>query len=637
MVTDGQSLHARQLSHLRRICFEKRRGAGHSKHPPHGAGTHVPTSSLTSLFQGLLICPSLPSTSLYPICPMISSAVARQRLTEGDFLDSVRPLLQLNTANHKWYRSLTGQSTEGKEAFSHMKRLLKDEDLIAMLLHEFWIACLPSADGMTDRLIFDLDAASDGDEGKLKDRYEALRAALGWHRVPLVYRTPHGGLHVVYRITRVSIKPLITGRESGVVADALRDAGLRIADGSLELYPQGTRAIRVPLGQGMALLDPANLRPIPDAAIGDVFDVDMLMGAVRHMVEWYAIELDDLITHLGHMASHYRRHHSAGATRDQARQTPSRGPRSRVSRAARDLVDHGLRAPGTRHHVEFQVGAVIWAEPSWFGLPANPSSEQVAYALAEWLLTHHNGFSTEWAKHRRRCRSDDEALRTWARDRYLSRDGHGRTAVDRMRNVGQIQGPARIPSFEEREEVLRIVDAAGWPRGPSLYRAEVWCMAALRAVREILWWRGVAPRPGETTVIPIAAEWMENWPFGAGRVGGETTAYVAYRELLERAELMVPEAYHSHHPGNPFPGVATRYRVRVPVACDALDLGMSIADIRHRIRRETAYGRPLSLDEAIHALHVSQSIRNLDQRYGATVANHIRRIAALVLPQRRFA
>lgn len=276
-----------------------------------------------------------------------------------------------------------------------MKRPMEDEDLLAMLVHKQWIANLPPADGTTDRLIFDIDAPKEGETGTLEERYHTLRSALGTHRVPLVYRTPNGGIHALYRIPRVSLRPLIRGRDNGIVAEALLGAGQRIADGTLEIFPQATRAIRVPLGKRMAILDPETLRPIPGAMIGDAFDVDMLQGAVDYLEQWHATEIDDLVTHLGHMASSHRRQHRSEGRQCLAHDDISRHMRPRATRHMREIVERGLTGPGSRHELEFRVGAALWAEPALFGLPGNPTSEEVATALAGWILSHHNGYSED--------------------------------------------------------------------------------------------------------------------------------------------------------------------------------------------------------------------------------------------------
>lgn len=535
--------------------------------------------------------------------------------------------------------------------FPAATRSLTSRDIAGVLAQRHHIAARAPEDGMTDRFAFDLDCASESDVTRRDSHYWIIRRIMGEHRMPLVYQTPSGfGLRVVYRVPEMPLERLITGRGTGLVAEVLRAAGLPIRSGEIELFPQRTQADRLPLGRNMPLLDPNTLKPIPGAAIGDGFDLGPLRGAVIVLEEWHARVYDDLVAHLESMPGQpqVRVALVERAKGDEHFVRVANGVRPSVKTL--ELVHHGLTAPSFRFVSEWPVGVAILLAPELFRLTEAAVTDDVtvARALAEWLAGHHNGYSQEWAASVRRYGTAASAMEAWVR-RYLRRSQFtGEHLVDRLRRAaGMLDGSLRrtfLISDEERLEMVLLAEAAGL-RGSALYRAEAWLAAFRRSVKRIVAYhvRRGKPleergRPGERKVmVPIAARWMQKWPYGKGRRGGEAT-YVTYRRLLfdtgwmqiERESPIAAAYRRGVRPPGDMVFDPNLYAVPVPnMELRVRDIGVDakrLQSVLDWLRPEMS-GRVIGINEAHHILWLVRTERPVRRRYGHRLGTRIMQLA----------
>ena len=535
-----------------------------------------------------------------------------------------------------------------KDAFAQMKRPLRDDDLRTMLQQGSWLACPARRDGITDRIGFDLDCAGVFDRRRRDALYWSVRRIFGPDRTPLVYGTPSGhGLRVYYAIPHVELARLVTGRDSGLVADVLRAEALPVRAGILEISPQRSQVDRLPLGRRMPLLDPTTLQPIPNADIGDSFDAHALDGALSVMERWLDAPCNDLVAHLESLPRATRpliiRPRGAGpAEQGFLRTATGVGP----SRGVRRLVQHGLMGPHSRYQAEWLVAIAMLLEPVLFadlGLTNPGDDEQVAGVLAHWLAKRANGHSEEWTETVRKHRSPAAARQAWVA-RYLARGAtSGVHLIDRVRRaVEALDGSLRrtfLMSGQERVALMALAEASGRTTS-ALFRAEVWLASYQRAVKSIIDYRdrrglladGRDHAGHSTVVIPIAARWMEAWQFGKGR-------YPEYRGLLEKAGRLrlarsSPTAgvfRRGAHPPEDLVYQAKEYEVCLPemdllvrdVGVDPRTLKRAVADLQ-----PTMSGRPLSLDTAHHVLWLFRSGASLRKRYGSRLGRSIEAIGA---------
>lgn len=568
---------------------------------------------------------SFPSSSLSPM-----SKISVAQLIDANALvdDALRVLPVVRTA---WAKRSAPRGT-----WFYQRSKLTDDDIAGMLQGRHWLACRAPKGGVIDRVVLDLDGPGHGHPlADRDDRYRAVREALGWDRVPLVYQTPGKGLHLAYRLPLTPIHRVITGESSGILAEALGGAGLPVAKGLIEIYPQERQVLRMPLGPNMPLLDPDTLLPIPGATIGDTYDEAQLRGAIEYMQEWYARPLLDLIPHLEQLAELGRGDCAASHVTADVGPSGAQAKTGDVGAEVVELIRSGLTRPASRHVVEFSVGVAAFQRPallSRWGLPAQPSGTEVATALSRWLAAQHHGFSREWAAHRRRHASDEAAALAWAA-RYLQADEHGERPVDRMRRAADAVGPPRVPSVVELDWLFaQSVQTWG---GQTLYRYEVWAVACLRAVRQILHWEGEHPRSGGWVQVQIKAEWMEEWPWGGARIEGRT-AYVAFREAMARSGMLVCIRNHWHNPVEGLTGSATTYAMRVPETHDGAYLGRSVKAIQELLDDLRVDGQPVSIDAAVHAIFLHRSGHDLDRRYGPSIACDLRAVIRRLVPSQAF-
>ena len=556
-----------------------------------------------------------------------------------DVVRQYEELVQPYRGPKAWYSQL-----EYGVPFKRPDRPLAPDDVRDVLSHTWHIAVYAPADGLTHQIAFDLDC-KDGDVADRDTRYWAIRRLMGIERVPLVHATPSGaGLRVRYRIPDTPLTRLITGRDTGLVADVLRGAGIVVRPGAVELFPQSNQADRLPLGANMPLLDPQTLEVLPDAAIGTRYDERALRGALTRFAAWHASPHEDLVPYLkGLPGAPPVRVEVAGNPGADAEFVPE-GSRVRPSDATRRLIVTGLTEPSSRYQAEFRVALAAILAPEVlepFGLTRVGDDENLARAVARWLAEKNNGWSREW-KESVAGRSIDAATSSWAA-RYLTRSATtGEHFVDRVQAAAfRLDGGLRttlLLADEERRDVMALAEGAGL-RGSDLYRAEVWIASLVRRVKSIVRHHLHAGTPlddvddeGRRMVFaPIAARWMEGWAYGSGgrgRDGGSPLPnYIRYRQFVMDAGWMRLARYsptkiafnHGRRPPDDIARQASVYAVRMPrLDVCVREVGVDARELE-RVAMEsglTMSGRPLGLDESHHILWLQRAGVQSAARYG---------------------
>ena len=528
--------------------------------------------------------------------------------------------------------------------------------LEAMLTHQLWIACRAAPGETIDRIGFDVDCKP-GECAEARNRtYWAVRELMGRERVPLVCRTPSGrGLHVWYRIPETRLEELITGPTSGLLADVLRAADLTPAKGFLELFPQSSHAIRLPLGRRMPILDPETLRPLPHADIGDTFDEAMLWGGLAEIEAWHARVYDDLPEHLRSLPrlQPLRVVPDLHTEIERSASIASRPGKWQPGTELQDLLTRGLSRPGSRFDSEGLVGLafLLYPECAEPYLGRGPRSDAIiARGIARWLSRNHNGQSKEWTASAEEHRGIEGAIAYWTQ-RYLQPGKSGETMITRLQRAAArldpLSQPVRQISDAERQSVLDLVTEFAWPS--TLYHFEVWTCSLLRQIRENLAWhlkRGVdltrSRDPQERIEVQIAAQWMVKWPYASGR-GGLKHPYLTYLGILQKhGWLPVARDYVSaslRYPGarRDATGEARHYWVHVPPVTTLREVPIApweLNTILHaRGCRDTRiYRNSVSPDEAYHALYLTRpdQVGSINGRYGSDVGGRIRRMAAAI-------
>lgn len=109
-------------------------------------------------------------------------------------------------------------------------------------------------------LVVDLDAKDNRARASLEARYHAVRSAFGGSGCVVLRSSdsPAAGLHVYYFLkSRHRSRPLRAWAERALAARRIQ-----VSPGKVELFPNPTQGVRLPLGSGSLMLDPDTLRPI---------------------------------------------------------------------------------------------------------------------------------------------------------------------------------------------------------------------------------------------------------------------------------------------------------------------------------------------------------------------------------------
>ena len=521
-------------------------------------------------------------------------------------------------------------------------RKLRETDIKRVLAGKIWIATYAPANGLVDRVEFDLDCKEGPGGARDRDqRYWAIRELVGAERRPLVVQTPSKwGLHMSYRIPPTPLKEISPERRSGLIAEVLRAWGLDVEKGAIEVFPQATQCKRLPIGRSMAILDPQSLQPLVEAPERPTPESSEWWRFSELILEWYSAVDDRLIPDLRALAQEKRA--LLGPSRE-AGCRPGAPPMSvcidtRVGTASKALIAQGLTRPSMRYDVEFRVGAAIWRDPELFhalGARRPLTRENVARTLAAWLSEHHNDLSQEWRADLRRLGSPEEVIATWT-GRFLHPDPRsGEAPVDRMLRAALAQ--SRDCGLVAPSDMTRILDVSQdlFPPGPDRYQLEVWTCALLRAVKSVVRYHrtlGHDVTEGDGYVeVALLAAWMERWPWGGSHPKGVRN-YVRFRDALLSKGWIVPVSRPIWYVAGPErPGVATRYRIRTPSPVRSSELPLHRATVEARIGSIPVNGRMLSLDEAYHALMIDDGITATpSRRYGPSLGRKIRSYARAI-------
>lgn len=527
-------------------------------------------------------------------------------------------------------------------------------DLAAMLLGRNWIACRAPADGLIDRISIDIDAQREPHD--TRDRYDVLRKVFGTDRVPLVFRTPGGGLRVLYRIPRTPIERLITGPKTGLVADVLRAAGMAPGKGFIKIFPQAGLPDRLMLGARSPLLDPEALNPLPGCELGTEHDEVVLRNCLVRAEAWHGSPHEDLVSHLADAPQ-------LGCvqlvvTKDDASEDSLfiRGADGRLSRSGllARLVEGGLTAPKSRFDSEFLVAMAMALEPERFaayGLKPLFTPPHLARAVGWWLADHHNGFSEEWNQSVARHASTEAAVTAWA-ERYMKpSQATGLNMVDRVMRAVRSADPlaTRVRQVTDREWGALFRLGQRHFRGAALMKFETWTGAFYRAVKEAIHYHQAnPPAEGETrrleiltdgngvdwVEVELAAEWQESWAYGGGGGKGKPMSYRVYRGVLEREELVLQRTAHRNYAAEysdvpeGTPGLAASYLLLRPSEATLRDVAVAPWLLKEACAGIQISGRACELDHAYHALFAAENVRDLRKRYGYHAAKAIRERAA---------
>jgi hypothetical protein len=397
--------------------------------------------------------------------------------------------------------------------FPVMKFSLSDQVLMDHLSGACWLAChVGEFDGIpsTCWLFIDLDdhGSNNGESMSIDERLERVIEALA-PATPLVCSSPRGdGRHVGYRLEgRVALDLLHDGTgRSGPVVWALEHAGLTVEDGSIEIYPRTNRAFRLPFGRNQRVVSvgraPVQIAEEVAAQLDYVNNV-FLPTATPISTDWLA----QISEPPKAPAKAPEPHTASTGTRFAQPGT--------VLQDASDLWQHGLRAPRTQDEKRlFLLGEIIKG-PVQFGLPADATDLAIAEAVADWILTKHNGLSQTVR---------DYPERSWWIEDNLSKLAY-------IRGKRQKYGP-----YEVMRPYIDVL-TNGCRDRRKRYSAEVWATGFI----SLVWWiESTSPtvRDGDTVEVVLASKALRKLP-GGGRHTGQ------YLTKLQDACLIRITARHS--------------------------------------------------------------------------------------------
>ncbi len=167
-----------------------------------------------------------------------------------------------------------------RNAWAYLRRSPTDREWHRHLdwTDEFWLGwpCPRNAQDAcaTEHIVFDIDAKTAADAGQAAETVHRITGEFGpaW----FIARTPSHGYHVYHRLDRrCEVDRLMTGEKVGLVADALRAAGIDVGrEHKVEVYPQPRRCLRGPLGTRQPLVDPVTLIDL---------DIDHVADAISYV------------------------------------------------------------------------------------------------------------------------------------------------------------------------------------------------------------------------------------------------------------------------------------------------------------------------------------------------------------------
>jgi hypothetical protein len=186
---------------------------------------------------------------------------------------------------------------------------------------------------------------------------------------PLMFSTPSGGRHLHFMLDL----PAWSQRASAFARDRLTEAGIEIADGSVEVYPS-RRALRAPLGRDCYLLDPDTLDPVDADRTASLYTLDQILRNEQY---------DQLTVPPDYEASTIP-------------EPPPNASRRILRRSTSEFMQRcdrwrrvGLTGPSQRNQAFLDLQYYMRVVE---GLDA----DQVEAALWTWIRQNHNGHSKEF-------------------------------------------------------------------------------------------------------------------------------------------------------------------------------------------------------------------------------------------------
>lgn len=446
----------------------------------------------------------------------------------------------------------------------------------------------------TPYLAIDLDARY-GATRPLEDRYSACTDLLG---TPLVLRSPRHGLHLYWPLKQpVSVLGFtVPGARGGValIPTLLRNEGLDVRSGNVEVYPTPKHTLRLPLAGPVVQLDPQTLTPL--SCQNRSTSMAQLVETMEHLAKVSPVDVLELVS---------RQPESRPVTR-------SRGPRNVPGRPAiamanrpdiKRLLASGLYPGVGRHEACLALARHYMLVRGWSGAAT-------VDALMEWTATKTNGLSEEAAE------LPNPATERRLQDEYRRIcDGIGRALEN-----GLVRTLSCGEGFLSAADFRRIREAAKDTPSPRVrYWREVFGCCLVGFAR-----RHGTPRSGSSgqLALELSVQMMQrDWPRCSGS---------QYRRALDWARGKGLCALTRRHrpPRGDSLGRARTYLVRVDLGGRAeplIDAGaiLAVARSQQSLHRRV---HPQQVEHAL--LVVGQAGHDLVERYGQAQARRIRALVA---------
>ena len=246
---------------------------------------------------------------------------------------------------------------------------LTDDKVSAHLSGQYYVG--PVNRTFAASLAIDLDAHDGRHRRTLDRRMDKVMSAFP-EAAPLVFSTPGGGRHLHYMLDRPGWSACV----HAFGTNRLRAAGVELGPGSVEVFPDGDRALRAPLGRDCWLLDVDSRLPVDGHRAANL---DALRGILeRGQYDTLTIPED------------------YGATAEPLA-LPTRRRGSSFMAECDRLLSQGLPGPGTRND---SLMKLRWLFMAVWNLPP----DRAELELWAWLQNGHNGHSRDYNASPDRCR-----------------------------------------------------------------------------------------------------------------------------------------------------------------------------------------------------------------------------------------
>ena len=258
-------------------------------------------------------------------------------------------------------------STQGKGWHTEKRGHLTDGKVSDHLAGQYYVGTIPRH--FTHNIALDLDNHDKRSARTLDRRTEQARQAFG-EAAPLAFSTPSGGRHLYYLLSG----PAWSDRARAFAVDKLQEHGLELQPGQIEVYPDGGRALRLPLGRDCWLLDPDTLLPVDGHRDANLHTLQGILADHRY---------DTLEIPPGYRATERPQEAVTGRRRASGRSVGEF--MEEVDRLLRD----GLWMSSQRNRAFLKL---TWFMRVIWGFDA----ERTEGELWAWIQQYHNGYSREY-------------------------------------------------------------------------------------------------------------------------------------------------------------------------------------------------------------------------------------------------